>query len=384
MALLPLRAILHHFGDVHPLSRRVLILGTTELAGKLAEQMLAELHLIDLVVGIADDDSGEFKPAPPTLRLGSIENLGQIIETFEPDVIVCATDPSHDALLLSELLKPRARGVPVEDGIEVYERLTGKTAIEAGPRAILFSNESAASWIALFLARAMSAAVALVGLVLLFPFLLPIALLIKLDSEGPVFSLHERIGLRGRPFKLIKFRTARTGGARSVWVGHWLRRFRLDALPQLLNILQGDMNLVGPRPHATSNVDLFTEQIPYYGVRCSVRPGITGWAQIRYGHPATLEEEAEEIRYDLHYIRHLSPGLDLRILLEALVQLVRGRQPAMAAEGADPKVVPIYFGIEHPRRSLKGSSSPPVMPSDDVVSIGEWRTHGHRAWRDVA
>ena len=115
-----------------------------------------------------------------------------------------------------------------------------------------------------------------------------------------------------------------------------------------------------------------------------MRPGVTGWAQTRLGLPATLEEEAEEIRYDLHYIRHLSLGLDLRILLEASMRLVRDRQPATAPEGAGPRVVPLYFGIEHPRRALKGFSSPPAMPSEDVVSIGEWRAQGHRAWRDVA
>jgi len=395
LALLPLRAILHHLWSVHPFSRRVLVLGTTELAGKLVAEMLAEPHLRDVVVGVADDGSGEFKPALPTLRLGSIENLGRILEGFEPDLIVCATGVSHDPLLMRELLKPRARGIPVEDGIAAYERMTGKIAIEyAAPRAILFSKKSGVSWIALFLARALSSAVAFVGLVLLCPFLLPIALLIKLDSEGPVFFLHERVGLGGRPFKLIKFRTMRTGGARSEWaadndhrttrVGHWLRRFRIDELPQFLNILQGDMNLVGPRPHPTSNVDLFTEHIPYYGVRCSVRPGVTGWAQIRYGYANNLQEETEKMRYDLHYIRHLSLGLDLRILFETVKVVVTGGRPATLAEDAGPQVLPIYFGIEHPRRSAKALSSPRVMPGEGVVSIEEQRAKGPRASRDVA
>jgi exopolysaccharide biosynthesis polyprenyl glycosylphosphotransferase len=394
-ALVPLRAILHHLWAVHPFSRRVLILGTTELAGKLVQELLAEPDLRDVVVGVADDGSGEFKPALPTLRLGSIESLGRIIEGFEPDLIVCATGLSHDPLLMRELLKPRARGIPVEDGVAAYERLTGKIAIEyAAPRAILFSKKSQVSWIALFLARALSSVVALLGLVLLSPFLLPIAILIKLDSEGPVFFLHERVGLGGRPFKLIKFRTMRTGGARSEWaadnghrttrVGHWLRRFRIDELPQFLNILQGDMNLVGPRPHPTSNVDLFTEHIPFYGVRCSVRPGVTGWAQIRYGYANNLEEETEKMRYDLHYIRHLSLGLDLRILFETVKVVVTGGRPATLAEGPGPQVLPIYFGIEHQRRSAKRLSSPPVMPGEGVISIEEQRAKGPRVSRDVA
>lgn len=395
LALLPFRAILHHLWAVHPFSRRVLILGTTELAGKLAGEILAEPNLRDVVVGVADDGSGEFKPALPTLRLGSIENLGRIIEGFEPDLIVCATGESRDPLLMRELLKPRARGIPVEDGVAAYERLTGKIAIEyAAPRAILFEKGSGVSWIALFLARALSSAVAVLGLVLLSPLLAPIALLIKLDSEGPVFFLHERVGLGGRPFNLIKFRTMSTGGARSEWakdndhrttrVGRWLRRFRIDELPQFLNILKGDMNLVGPRPHPTSNVDLFTEHIPYYGVRCSVRPGVTGWAQIRYGYANNLEEETEKMRYDLHYIRHLSLGLDLRILFETVKVVVTGGRPATLAEESGRRVLPIYFGIEHQRRSAKGLPSPRVIPGGGVVSIEEQRAKGPRASRDVA
>ena len=142
----------------------------------------------------------------------------------------------------------------------------------------------------------------------------------RLDSDGPVFFLHERVGLGGRPFFLIKFRTMSAGGTRSEWaadnehrttrVGRILRRFRIDELPQFFNVLQGDMNLVGPRPHPVTNFQLFTDHIPYYGVRCSIRPGITGWAQIRYGYANNLQEETEKMRYDLHYIKHMSLGLD--------------------------------------------------------------------------
>jgi len=394
LAAIPLRAIIHYLGAVHPFSRRVLVLGTTELAGKLVQEMLAEPDLRDVVVGVADDGSGEFKPALPSLRLGSIEGLSRIIEGFEPDLIVCASAERHDALLMRELLKPRSRGIPVEDGIAAYERLTGKIAIEyAAPRAILFSKETGASWIALFLARALSFVVAFIGLVLLGPLLLPVALLIKLDSEGPVFFLHPRVGLGGRPFNLIKFRTMRTGGARSEWavdndhrttrVGHWLRRFRIDEIPQFLNILQGDMNLVGPRPHPVSNVELFTEHIPYYGVRCSVRPGVTGWAQIRYGYANNLEEETEKMRYDLHYIRQLSLGLDLRILFETIKVVLTGSRPATLAEDPGARVRPIYFGIEQPRKSTP-PAPPKASSGDGVVSIEEQRAKGPRASRDVA
>jgi len=395
VAVLPLRALLHHLCAVHPFSRRVLVLGTTELAGKVVREMLAEPDLRDVVVGVVGDGSDDFKPELPSLWLGSIENLSRVIEGFEPDLIVCATAERHDSLLVRELLKPRSRGVRVEDGLDAYERLTGKIPIEsATPRAILFSGQSGVSWITLFLARALSFSVACVGLVLLAPLLLPVALLIKLDSEGPVFFLHERVGLGGRPFNLIKFRTMRVGEAKSEWaadnrhrttrVGHWLRRFRIDEMPQFLNILRGEMNLVGPRPHPTSNVALFTENIPYYGVRCSVRPGVTGWAQIRYGYANNLEEETEKMRYDLHYIQHLSVGLDLHILFETVKVVLTGGRPATLAEDPRARVPPIYFGIEHPRRTRRAVASIRGAAGDDAMSIEAGRAQDQRASRDVA
>jgi len=403
--LLPLRGVLHHFLAIHPFSRRVLVLGTTELAGKLVQEILAEPDLRDVVVGIADDGSREFQPALPILRLGSLDHLAGIIEGFEPDLIVCATRERHDPVLARELLKPQSRGIPVEDGMVAYERLTGKIAIEyATPRAILFSRESEPSWLVLLLSRSLSFVVALGGLVLLLPFLLPVALLIKLDSVGPVFFLHDRVGLGGRPFRLVKFRTMSIGGALSEWaadnhhrttrVGHWLRRFRIDELPQFVNILRGDMNLVGPRPHPVSNVELFTERIPYYGVRCSVRPGVTGWAQIRYGYANNLEEETEKMRYDLHYIRHLSMGLDLRILFETVKVVISGSQPAELTASTGAQVLPIYFGDEHPIRKGAGVLGPTPVRNfandrpargGGVVSIEEQRGKSPRgSSRDVA
>ena len=406
--VVPVRALLGYLFAVHPFSRRVLVLGTTELAGKLVREMLAEPDLRDVVVGVVDDGSAAFKPALPSLRLGALEGLGQIIEGFEPDLIVCALSERHDPVLLRELLTPRARGVPVEDGVEVYERLTGKVAIEAAaPRAVLFSRGTGPSRITLVCARALSFAVAACAVVVLAPLLLPVALLIKLDSPGPVFFLHERVGLGGRPFQLLKFRTMRPGGATSEWaadnvhrttrLGRWLRRFRIDELPQFLNVLRGDMNLVGPRPHPVSNVELFTQNIPYYGVRCSVRPGVTGWAQIRYGYANDLAQETEKMRYDLHYIKQMSLGLDLRILFETVKVVLKGGRSATLVDEPEAQVSPIYFGIGHPRTApgvarfpgpARRREAPPrpvavvgstsAASHDGVVSPEEQRTRGPR------
>jgi lipopolysaccharide/colanic/teichoic acid biosynthesis glycosyltransferase len=176
----------------------------------------------------------------------------------------------------------------------------------------------------------------LVGLIVCAPVFAAIALAIKLESAGPVFFVQERVGLYGRRFRLFKFRTMLpVSGQTSEWerdnhdritrVGRWLRKFRLDELPQFINVLRGEMNLVGPRPHPVSNSDLFIANIPYYSLRCLVRPGVTGWAQVRYGYANGLEEEIEKMRYDLFYIKHLSFELDLRILFETVKLVLFGR-----------------------------------------------------------
>ena len=202
----------------------------------------------------------------------------------------------------------------------------------------------------------MSLIASLPGLVILALLLGPIALAIKLDSRGPVFFIHPRVGLYGKRFNVIKFRTMHPvteersewvagNGDRITRVGKWLRIFRLDEFPQFINILRGDMNLVGPRPHPVSNYELFLKNIPYYSLRSMVRPGITGWAQIRHGYANNLEEETEKMRYDLYYIKHMSLWFDLRILFETIKIVLLGR-------GA--KVTDAYWA----KLSYRGSGRP--------------------------
>jgi lipopolysaccharide/colanic/teichoic acid biosynthesis glycosyltransferase len=188
------------------------------------------------------------------------------------------------------------------------------------------------------LRRGLSIGAALVGLLALAPLLVVTAIAIKLDSGGPVLFRQDRLGLGGRRFRLLKFRTMHpAAGPTSEWaddnreritrVGKWLRRFWLDELPQFVNILGGDMNLVGPRPHPVSNGALFSDAIPGYALRSTVRPGLTGWAQVRYGYANGLDEEAEKVQYDLYYVKHQSLRLDLLILLATVGIVVFGRVP---------------------------------------------------------
>jgi exopolysaccharide biosynthesis polyprenyl glycosylphosphotransferase len=231
------------------------------------------------------------------------------------------------------------RGIPVEDGVYMYERLTGKLFIESlTPSALIFSEAFTKSYLQLWLRRLVSLTTAAIGLILSAPVMALIAAAIKLDSSGPILFVQNRAGLGGQTFRLIKFRTMRESsehGSDSPWdrsdetritaVGHWLRKLRLDELPQFYNILKGEMDLVGPRPEMACNVKTMTEEIPYYALRHAVRPGVTGWAQIRHGYSVTLQDVTEKIRYDLYYVKHMSIWLDLRIIVDTVKIVLFGR-----------------------------------------------------------
>src|SRR3989454_4628575 len=310
---------------------RVLILGQSPLGRQVVEEIERRPQGRYVVVGVVDDAA----------------DLDRVIETTLPDRIVVALAERRGRLPLYPLLESRARGVVVEDAVETYERLTGKLALEAlSPSSIVFSADFQVSRLQLALSRALSLLASIIGLTVLAPVLGLIVLLIRLDSRGPVFFIQERVGLSGLSFKLIKFRTMHpVRRPKSEWeqdncdritrVGRWLRRFRLDELPQLVNVLRGDMNLVGPRPHPVTNLGLMIlvvrnlsevsgDAIPYYSLRCSVRPGITGWAQVRYGYANSIEEEVQKICYDFYYLKHMSFWLDLRILFETVKTVLSG------------------------------------------------------------
>lgn len=333
---LPLRAITRRL--LRRRVERLLIVGVTAPAHMVIEEIGRRPELRYAVAGTVTD----------------AENLGRIIDATQPDRIVVALTERRGRLPLCRLVESLAHGIVVEDVTETYERLTGKLALEAlSPSSVIFSRDFRTSRCQKALARALSLLVSVIGLSVLAPVLGVIALLIVLDSRGPVFFIQDRVGLSGRTFKLIKFRTMhpvsrpeseweRDNRDRITRVGRWLRRFRLDELPQLVNVLRGDMDLVGPRPHPVTNLEVLIlaarnlseisgDAIPYYSLRCSIRPGLTGWSQVRYGYANSLEEEMEKLRYDLYYIKHHSLWLDLRIFFETLKIILRGRSETTPA-----------------------------------------------------
>ncbi len=332
--VLTLRGGLYAAMRTRAFAKRVMILGTGDLAQDISGEIDACLDLHYTIVGHVDDGAAAAEDilAWPYPILGPIELLDKIIEEQTPDLIVVALTEQRLRLPVWALLNARMRGIIVEDGFEVYERCTKKLAVERmAPSHLLFSRDFIKSRQLMSVRRTFSCTLATLGLILTAPLMGLIALAIKLDSGGPIFFVQDRAGLYGRTFRLVKFRTmdpTHIHATASVWerdvtagitrVGKWLRRLYLDELPQFLNILRGDMDLIGPRPEMTSNVQTMMALIPYYKYRTAVRPGLTGWAQIKQGYAITQDEVMEKMRYDLYYLKHMSLRFDLLILLDTV------------------------------------------------------------------
>jgi exopolysaccharide biosynthesis polyprenyl glycosylphosphotransferase len=336
-------------------SEGVLILGASPMAARLVAELEGTRDPRFRLIGVVDDAPEGARPPGIAPVLGRLDQFSQVVAAARPRRIVMAMSDRRGRVPDRVLLESRFRGILVEDAVDFYERVTGKLAIESmRPSSLILSSgfghaEFTRSRLYLALCAGVCQAVAGVGLLLASPLLLLVSIAIKLDSPGPVLFVHNRVGRGGRPFGLVKFRTMRNDAEQrtSEWVsdnksritavGKWLRRFRIDELPQLLNVVRGDMNIVGPRPHPVSNYELFLQHIPYYEFRSLVRPGITGWAQVRYGYANDLAEETEKMRYDFYYIKHRSIWIDLRIILETLGVLLFDRRSHQAAK---PQVAP--------------------------------------------
>jgi exopolysaccharide biosynthesis polyprenyl glycosylphosphotransferase len=337
LLLVVVRTVIYQVIKAPPFAERVLLVGVSPLTNQLIELSDAAPEHRLAIVGVADDATDGDIGEPRFPLLGPLARLEKIIYEIRPDRIVIGMRERRGRLPIRELLEARVRGVLVEDAVQAYERITGKLAIESlTPSALIFSRDFRKSRLDQAITRLASLFVSVVGLVLLAPVFALVALAVRLDSAGPIFFVQERVGWYGRRFRLIKFRTMRPAPtltsewagdncARITRVGRLLRKYRLDELPQFVNILRGEMNLVGPRPHPLSNVELFSERIPYYSLRSLVRPGVTGWAQVRYGYADNLEEEIEKMRYDLYYIKHFSLWFDIMVIAETCRLVLFGR-----------------------------------------------------------
>jgi sugar transferase (PEP-CTERM system associated) len=291
------------------------------------------------MLGIGNDPCTRERGEMPNSQTSLSEDLAIDRQVRGIDRIVVAMEERRGKLPVNLLLAMKNRGVQVQDGTDVYESITGKVPIESMRLSwLLFSSGYYASRLALIYQRIASVVISILGLLLSLPLIPFVVLAIKLNSQGRVLYWQNRVGRDGIIFRCYKFRTmysdaeAHTGPTwateddpRITRVGKFLRKARLDELPQLLNVLRGDMSLVGPRPERPEFVAALNEKIPYYHLRHSVRPGITGWAQILYKYGSSIEDAKEKLRYDLYYIKNSSAGLDLLIIVNTIKIVLLGR-----------------------------------------------------------
>ncbi len=273
-----------------------------------------------------------------TRVIGSYDQLSEIIEREGIDKIVIALSDRRGTLPMEILLNCKLRGINVEDVATFYEQVSGKIMLEnLRPSWLVFSEDFFISPLSRALKRLQDIVLAVVGGVMALPLAVVVAVLVRLDSHGPIFFTQERVGQDGHSLTLIKFRSmqddaeAITGpiyadadDARITRIGRVLRRMRLDELPQLFNVFKGDMSFVGPRPERRYFVEQFEKDIPYYTRRLSVKPGITGWAQVKYPYGANSDDAVEKLRLDLYYVKNMSFLLDLFILLKTVKIVLLG------------------------------------------------------------
>lgn len=323
--------------NIPGLAKRVLVLGTGPLANKIGGLILSTNHNHLL--------SGYFHCLGETAKVPSVHILNNgdgLIETIKKEKakkIVISLSERRGVFPLKDLLACKLSGIEVVDAPSFYEEITGKLLIEdITPSWLIFSDGFKITYFRRIFKRIFDLFFAVIALIIVMPLIPVISLLIKIDSRGPVFFKQKRVGEGEKQFILYKFRTmhqdaeSKTG---AVWaqkndpritkVGKFLRKSRIDEIPQLFNVLKGEMSFIGPRPERPEMIRKLEAVIPYYSGRHTVKPGITGWAQIKYSYGASVEDALEKLRYDLFYIKHSSLFLDLLIILETIKVVLFGR-----------------------------------------------------------
>jgi sugar transferase (PEP-CTERM system associated) len=310
--------------------RRVLVLGAGARALRLKElsERPGSGFAIVGYVGMSESQAS----IREAIARSAIHDLSRFVANLGASEVVLALEERRNALPLKDLLRIKTAGVHVNDFSSFMERETGRVDLDTlNPSWLIFSDGfSSGRAVSSVAKRLFDVAASGLLLLLTFPVIALFALLVKLDSRGPAFFRQERIGLYGEPFTLLKLRSMRTdaeaNGAR--WaerddpritrLGRFIRKVRIDELPQVWTVLKGQMSFVGPRPEVSKFVDDLEERLPYYAERHMVKPGITGWAQINYPYGASIEDSRCKLEYDLYYAKNYTPFLDLLILLQTL------------------------------------------------------------------
>lgn len=324
-------------------NQNVLLLGASELGSKIEKEIIARRDCGYSVAAKVMDEPGfgrgEKQTGVSWSLGGSIDALCEYAKAHKVEKIVVALAEKRGSLPVDALLRCRVEGIEVLDGIDFYEMLTGKLIVEQiNPAWLVFSDGFKKSLARRFIKRAEDLILSSFLLVLLSPLIAFVAAIIKIDSKGPVIFSQDRVGENKRGYRIHKFRSmvadaekysgpvwANEADERITQVGKWLRKLRIDEIPQIWNVLKGEMSFVGPRPERAFFISQLENRIPYYDQRLSVKPGITGWAQILYGYGATIEDAVEKLNYDLFYIKNMSSFMDLMIVLRTVKTVLFGK-----------------------------------------------------------
>ncbi len=321
---------------------RLLIVGTNSSALTLARELFDRRRELGVsIVGFVDPDPA--KVGQPLINpgiIGTVEDIPAIVQSHKVDRVVVSLADARGKLPMQKLLEMKIAGVTFDHLASVYEEYTGKISVEnLRPSWLIFSSGFRKSHALEAAKRAIDVTAAVLGILLALPIMLIVGLLVRLTSRGPALFHQTRVGQNGRVFKVHKFRSMRVDAEATtgpVWaqakdprvtpIGSFIRKTRLDELPQLWNVLVGEMSFVGPRPERPEFVEELTRDIPYYGQRHAVRPGLTGWAQVRYRYGASREDALEKLQYELFYIKNLSIARDIVIMMQTVktVLLRRG------------------------------------------------------------
>jgi sugar transferase (PEP-CTERM system associated) len=337
--MLPLMALCRLAVASGVLEQKVLILGAGELANAVSREFSfrADLHLS--VVGfLAGPDRQDSSPSPGYKVLGGVEDLMTVARATQANRIIVALQERRRVLPVRELVRLRLEGIEVEDAQTAMAALSGRVSLSTiQPSWFVFSDGFRRSDILFALKRSIDFVCAIAGLILSLPIMAMVASTVVFESRGGALYRQRRVGLGGRTFELLKFRSMRadaekdgprwasSGDSRVTRVGGFLRKYRLDELPQFWNVIRGDMSFVGPRPERPEFVEELREVIPYYDERHTVRPGITGWAQVQYEYGASVEAACRKLEYDLFYLKHMSTFFDIRIIYRTIRTVLTGR-----------------------------------------------------------
>ncbi len=310
--------------------QNVLMVGTGTLASDIAREIEGVQDSVYKITGFVGNEEPSFNPHGAPVE-PCIDAYEEFIKGFAVERIIVAIEDRRGATPVSELLKCKMMGIPIEQGVTFYERIAGKILVKnVAPSWIIFSDGFSRSRWAYYVKRLMDLFFSSIILLLALPVMVITAVIIKLESSGPVFYHQERVGEKNKSFHLTKFRSMRQDAEKNgaVWakenddrvtrVGAFIRRTRIDELPQLWNVLKGEMSLVGPRPERQVFVEELAKKIPFYSIRHELKPGVTGWAQVCYPYGASEFDALKKLEYDLYYMKNLSIALDLLVIFKTV------------------------------------------------------------------